>query len=233
MRLKHGAGNREFADEDAVDDVVQSWAEVIMRYGIKGVLLVFDSYYYSAATRKYLNSISPDVKYCASVQPTRINDVITILDTSMIDAQQVVKKPGDWYGVYKPATKESLVKVHDVAAGVKYNISNCLQKSTRPHKSNENKTIKGAYDIYKNCFSVCDNFNRALHDRKWPHKSTGGDDVAADQGQHDTFAFSCVMQNVINAYIDVNNINTATYDYKTMCVMLSDALYTYYSSEES
>ena len=78
-------------------------------------------------------------------------------------------------------------------------------------------------------FSTCDKFNRALHDRKWPHRA-GGRDTMADVGTQDSFAFACILQNTFNAYRSLNGVNITDYSFKVYCLELADSLFAHANS---
>lgn len=75
-------------------------------------------------------------------------------------------------------------------------------------------------------FNACDKFNRALHDRKWPHKH-GGRNKPGDNGLQHNFAFSCVLQNTFNAYEAINEKGDSLGNYSDNCLELSIELFEY------
>lgn len=73
-------------------------------------------------------------------------------------------------------------------------------------------------------FNVCDHFNKNLHKRTWSHKH-GGRDCEGDPGHQNNFAWSCIMQNVFNAYVAINGENHDDYNFRDFYVELAEALY--------
>ena len=74
-------------------------------------------------------------------------------------------------------------------------------------------------------FEVCDKFNRALHDRQWPH-SRGGKGTQGDQGAHHDFLMAIVLKNVFKAWFSVHDLDPRTRSFESLCTELANALYT-------
>ena len=216
---------------EKVHYIVKQWVESITHFGINGVLLAFDSYYFSAATREYLLSKSENVKYCASVTCDKLKFAMDKLKTSMIDLDKNVNKPGDWHAIHTTATNETLTKVHDATpgVGVKHNMCNHLVRKARPNKSQDYKKIRGGYDTYKLAFSICDHFNRALKDRKWPFKCAPNAFVLTGERKLQyNMLFSCILENVFNLYDDVNAVESNSplrLPFNVKCFELADHLF--------
>jgi hypothetical protein len=139
-----------------------------------------------------------------------------------------VEKPGEWAGMFNPTTKELFVHAWDTNkdVGKKCCYATAFTRTQRRRGENDLATgrhIIPGYDHYKAMFSLCDHFNRALHDRKWPHKS-GGRYMPGDLGHQHNFALSCLLQNVFNAYLDVCDIDVTTYEFKTFALRLADEI---------
>lgn len=71
------------------------------------------------------------------------------------------------------------------------------------------------------CASICDHSNRALQNRTFHHRSS------SDHAVHDNFAMSCILQNVINAYCDINHMIRKTL---ILVALLSAMLYSFMPS---
>lgn len=155
------------------------------------------------------------VKYVAAFTPNRFRTFSSILD-------QKVNKPGEWSGLYNPSTGHSVVHCYskDHNLGKKYVMSNACILTTRPKHSKEIPL----FDIYKKTFNVCDQFNRKLHDRTWPHKKGGRNRLGEKGAQHD-FIFTCILMNTFNAYWYGIGRGDNKPDFQTNCVMLSDELF--------
>jgi hypothetical protein len=72
-----------------------------------------------------------------------------------------------------------------------------------------------AYSHYKNMFEICDNFNRALHDRSWPHPR-GGKGIPGDMGCHHDFLMACIMQSVRNAWLALSETDPSSHSFEEM-----------------
>ena len=84
--------------------------------------------------------------------------------------------------------------------------------------------LKSVISTTKHMFEVCDKFNRALHDRQWPH-SRGGNNTQGDQGVHHDFLMAVILQNVFNAWFSVHDIDPASRTFESMCTELANSLY--------
>ena len=83
-----------------------------------------------------------------------------------------------------------------LCTGKKCVYGNCFKRRKRKRGENDgptSRTVIPAYDHYNSLFSICDNFNRALHDRTWPHKHGVGNGVAGDLGHKHNFALSSII----------------------------------------
>ena len=209
-------------------DVVERWAKVCIAKGPPHLILAFDSYYTSNDVRQYLASVRNRLRYVASLNPARFKDLTTIARQNMLSTEMAVTKPGEWYGMFNENTNESFIFCWDEDRGVgkKYCLSNAVNQITRRGTSSAGTQLRGAYDIYKVCFSLCDKYNRALHDRKWPHKH-GGRNVAGEWGHQDNYAWSCLLQNVFNLYNDARKVNILDYSFQDYCLTLADNLFEY------
>ena len=80
------------------------------------------------------------------------------------------------------------------------------------------------YDHYSCMYAACDRFNRNMHDRKWPHK-TGGKNKKGEEGLQNSFAWSCLLQNIFNAHDSIKKISNKSYEFESYCLKLSEELY--------
>jgi hypothetical protein len=105
-----------------------------------------------------------NVKYIAAITRNRFPQVFEKL-TRKVD------KPGQWWGINNPNTSESALYYwsYESCIGKKMVYTNafeiCAAKKDEP--------VVPIFDHYKASFYSCDRFNRALHDRTWPHKKGG------------------------------------------------------------
>lgn len=204
-----------------VHHIVKKWARVVNRHnGTLGppsphTILVFDSYYCTKSVRQILNEAK--VKFICSAK----SDTFGAL-TDMTRAG--VERPGDWKGVYCPESKELFIHKWDRQAsiGKKYLLTNAFERSATTRHAL--KHVTPGYDLYKLTFNTCDHFNRALHDRKWPHRC-GGRTRPGDSGHHDKFAMSATVQNTINAFQNVSPHPDEPETFMMMCIRLADELF--------
>ena len=203
-------------------DIIADWSDCVLAKGDPGTILVFDSYYLSAEGRHNLQE--KRVAAICSVESGRFSKLHSYV-------KQDVEKPGEWSGVFKDPDIDSFsgemynyVWSTDTAIGKKCVYANCFKRRKRKRGENDgptSRTVIPAYDHYNSLFSMCDNFNRALHDRTWPHKH-GGSGVAGDLGHQHNFALSIVLQNTFNAYNCAHGIDT--FDFREYCENLADQL---------
>ncbi|KAJ1420985.1 hypothetical protein B484DRAFT_433396 [Ochromonadaceae sp. CCMP2298] len=167
--------------------VVARWGQIIMDRGRPQTILAFDSHSMCKDSRIWLDQHKDRLRYTASVTFKPFKEHVRKVEALYLAGPagngvggDEVRKPGDWVGMFNPNTSEIFIYAWDEikAIGHKYNLGNCMVKRARVNThDNELRHIKGAYDIYKYCFNLCDVYNRALHDRKWPFKR-GGNGVA-------------------------------------------------------
>ena len=211
-----------------VTDIVKRWHECIEEVERKSVnvddilaWLVFDSYYTTSKVRDYLREKGQ--KFIGSVKSDRF-----VAETAMIHRLHTADKLGEWRSIYNPETSEVFTYHYDTQKGVgkKYCISHGLVRTTNMPSVKECSGQIPAYSYYKNMFEVCDNFNRALHDRSWPHPR-GGKGTPGDMGCHHDFLMACVMQNIRNAWLVLNATDPLSYSFEDMMKDLAYELYSY------
>ena len=59
------------------------------------------------------------------------------------------------------------------------------------------------YSYYKQAFEACDNFNRALHNRCWPHKRDGRN-LPGNIWNHHDFIQAAMLENTISSWFYAN-----------------------------
>jgi hypothetical protein len=208
-------------------EILREWKDIVLNIGKDRVpvgqspnpacIVVSDSYYMCNTGRAMYATSVPKVNFCASVTKERFAKLAH-------KVQDLVTKPCQMDGMFNPITGELFVYYWDPEKGVgkKYNLSNCM--SRWPGKTKD--TTIPAYDEYKSMFSVCDNFNRALHDRTFPHRK-GHAKIPCDQGAVHDFAFSSILQNTINVFCDICKLNRTDVVYETFLCELADSLFAY------
>ena len=186
-------------------------------------LLVFDSLYFTAALQDNI----ANVKYVCSVKQNNINGVWKACQQSMIEnPDHNVAKPGQWHGLFHEQNKELFIFKHDEDRniGKTYCFSNAYtQKNRRAKQKDLSKFVQG-YDVYKNIFWLCDEFNKGFRDRKWPFKA-GGHGIYAEWSHHDKFIFSATLRNIFAMEADVDGFDPDERSFQDNCILLADNLY--------
>ena len=200
---------------DAIDNMESNKIGVVKKL----TYLVFDSYYTTSAVRSML--INRGQRFIGSVKHDRFN-----IETHKIHENGAPDKFGEWKSIYNDESGEVYTYHYDVQKGVgkKYCLSWGLERSTSKRLVKAHKDRIPAYHYYKHMFEVCDKFNRALHDRQWPH-SRGGNNTQGDQGVHHDFLMAVILQNVFNAWFSVHDIDPASRTFESMCTELANSLY--------
>jgi hypothetical protein len=91
-----------------------------------------------------------------------------------------INRPGEWSAINNPETFESALYYwsYEKNVGKKLVYTNAFQITTQFPEEPQ----VPIFGHYKKSFSLCDTFNRALHDRTWPHKK-GGRGVSGAPGK--------------------------------------------------
>ena len=211
-----------------VVDIVKRWRKCIeeverksRRHCDQSAWLVFDSYYTTSKVRDYL--IERGQKFIGSVKHDRFLD-----ETAMIHRRHTPDKIGEWRSIYNKETSEVFTYHYDTQKGVgkKRCVSHGLVRVVDQLSVSQCSGQTPAYSYYKNMFDVCDSFNRALHDRSWPH-TRGGGGISGDIGSHHDFLMACILQNVRNAWFALNATDQRTYSFEVMMKDLAHELYSY------
>ena len=199
----------------AVSKIVEDWMKVIKKKGWPDTFLVADSYYLDNTGRAIL--LKSGVNFICAIQKNRFQRL-----TEM--AEHKVRKPGECSIFWNENSKETLVHVWDCNSdiGKKYLLCSCLEKTKKKQK----KHLVPGYDEYKVCLSLCDQFNRKLHDKVWPFRRGGGKKFGDFGNIHD-FNFGSVIQNVFSMFLAVNNIPSGMFEFREFCLDLSDEIYRY------
>jgi hypothetical protein len=220
VHFKLQEGDKSLGIGNPVFTVVRDWGNVILRHRERNPnpnsILIFDNYYLSKASAQVLDDMG--VKYIAGAKANNFNELVAKV------GPRVVQK-GEWAGVYEPNSHHLFVHKwdRDDHVGKKYVLANCFQKC--PKVRGLSYTVP-AYDAYKIGFSLCDSFNRHLHDKKWPHRSGGGTKPAGDGHQH-KFAMASILQNTFNLFYNVSNVDAAGHSFQSNCSELANQVYEY------
>jgi hypothetical protein len=177
-----------------------------------------DSYYLDSAARKLLEDSG--IYYSASVKADFFKtEVRTIHKGGQSDSI------GEWKGLYNDTTSQLFVYHFDRQKGVgkKYNFSHGFKRYTDKRKISECKEMIPAYDYYKTFFECCDNFNRGLKDKHWPHKR-GGKGTKGEYGNHNDFFLACILQNTFNSWCAVTNTDYKSITFQAFCDDLAEQI---------
>ena len=206
-------------------DIGRRWAAIVEDKGAKdancdhykATILTMDSYYGTQGLAKELDD--REVFNMMSCTADRFPGMYKALHKG-------IERPGDVHIAHKPVGYHGLTRVatfkwdKDPAIGKKLCLTNAFKVIIGKEKITKHK----AYDAYKNTFQACDIFNRNLHDKKFPFRNGGGG-IPGDIGHQHNFAMSCLLQNVISAYFEINNFHDDLYHYKNLCCELADEIW--------
>lgn len=173
-----------------------------------------DSYYATEGSREWCKQ--ENVKYIMAVQTNRF----PILMEAMKLKGDPVTKPGESAAIVLPETGE--VFAHhwdpDVNIDKKYVLSNAFYKVPNTRRSALAKVP--VYPYYKITFSLCDRFNRGLHDKKFCHR-TGGGGRYGENGHIHKFFMACIIKNTLTLR-DINcSDEEKNKDFLLKCVELA------------
>jgi hypothetical protein len=79
--------NKKLKEKTPVHTVVQKWINILKEKGHPHTILVFDSYYFSAETRKLL--LENHIKVCAAVNSSKFPEVVSILSNHIHQAGDI------------------------------------------------------------------------------------------------------------------------------------------------
>jgi hypothetical protein len=190
-----------------VIDIVKQWGDVIEKFSTQQILLVFDSYYFSAPVMKYL--AEKKFNFIASVSQEKVAaDLMMLL-------KRAVTGPGQQAGYYN-ASKQ-LVFVHyydkDKRIGRRTMVSDTFLQISRPAKIGKNAVTHGVcssfrdmINIYKENFNACDAFNGELARYGYPLRQ-GGKGHPGQEGQEDVFSFCSCVLNTFFSYLAINKMD--------------------------
>lgn len=207
-----------------VNSIVTKWRNILKSFpNWQNTMLVFDNYYLGAESRA--DNLAEGIMFSASMNPQRFGPEVKMIHD---DGGVLGDKEGEHKTMWNEVTKELLTYHFDRQKGVgkKYNLSRGFSRSTDKYKIAEHKDDIPGYDYYKHSFEPCDNFNRGLHDKTWPHKR-GGNGYDGDSGCAHDFIMACILQNTFNATSDINKTDGDSVSFEDKCAQLSDELFIY------
>ena len=229
------------AQSTTVASVVAGWVRVIQGFDSGAthmagatktekdkVVLAFDSYYLSMASKTLL--VGNNQPYSASMAVSRFGPEVELLHrlSQPPEERSRKRKIGDTAAMRNRETGELLVYHYDVHknVGEKYNMSFGFVEEDSKQYMKKHRAEIPVYTMHKNSFGLCDFFNRKLHDKTFPHKR-GGKGVKGEAGKCHDCSMAVILENVFNAYRDMNRDRIHVPTFKQLCDELSDALYFY------
>ena len=185
-------------------------------------VLVFDSYYTSKEVIEMFDQEqNKRVCYLASVTPDRFANLTRfLLPPGYVDEEGASK------AAYNEVLKELYVFHWDTQKGVgkKFNFSRGLIPCSDKSKVSAKKFEIPGYDTYKTSFACCDDFNKGLHDKVWPHKR-GGNGHKGFEGKINDFIMACMLQNTYNAWHQITGTVPHIISFQQFCCTLADQLW--------
>ena len=73
-------------------------------------------------------------------------------------------------------------------------------------------------------FNIVDKFNRALHDKTWPHRNTGGR-IGGEYLEIFDFLLSSILENMCNAVKLYFPKSAEGLNFCELCIILSNGIY--------
>jgi len=217
--------------DSTVASVVGKWMNALRTIGADRVpegehpnpktYLAFDSFYLSKDSRNML--LAEGQKFTCSVAKERVS-----LEVSRVHDDQQPDIPGKTRTIVNDESGELFTYHYDRQKGVgkKYNLSYGFIRSELKEKIKAHEEIIPGYSYYKTFFEYCDNFNRSLHDRSWPHKR-GGRGQLGDLGVQHDFIMAAILRNTINAYFSITQVDPLSVDFETSMTRLANDIYAY------
>lgn len=151
----------------SVVSIVQHWISIVKAkpHPIVNLSCVaFDSYYSSADSLNLC--IQEAAPFMASVKLNN-HQASQLVQTG-------VNTPGESQMAYSETTNELVVHHFSLDENIgRKTVATNVMRRLAPLARTRNTYTTPAYDEYKHMFSLCDLFNRNLHDRGWPLRSGG------------------------------------------------------------
>ncbi len=171
-----------------VASTVQNWINIMLELSYPETLLTMDSYYIDNTSKKLLHD--HDIKYIAGFAAGRFVSIESFCVPK-------VEKEGDHYSIIHETTGYSVTYYccPNKKLGKRWEMSNACELQVSSSVT-ENVPL---FDLYRATFSVCDYFNRSLHDCTWPHKTSGKNSSGSKRKQND-FILSCILHNTSSVF---------------------------------
>ena len=160
-----------------------------------------------------MSDVQPRVHYVAALKPDRFRLINKFLSYK-------VTKSGDTASSYNHSRGEAAVLHWSIeqSVGKKLCMSNAfdLKRGKKVHPASI-----PVYDHYKNGFSGCDSFNRDLHGKTYPYVSRNSR-AGADRHCGWNYLFACVLLNVYNAYLFLNDVDSSSVSFNVCATLARD-----------
>lgn len=178
--------------------------------------LAGDSYYAGKEARQVL--IDDDIPSFLSISGDKSYKVVHEL------LKPYIKKSGDVKAAINKTTGEFFLTYWDPdpQVGKKSVWSNCvtIDKSGKKPKP----LLIPGYDVYNTIYQFCDLFNRALKDKRMPHRAGAGKGEVGDTNALNDFVNTVSAFNTMNIWSDVRAKNPAEVSYDKFCIDLAKDL---------
>lgn len=142
--------------------IVSDWGDIVKKYTTNGkTVLIADSYYLDQTGYEIL--MEKKVPFVCAVQECRFTELA-------MEAKKKSKHEGDTALLYND-TNNTMFITHwyeEKKLGRKFVITNAFKRKP----GNTRKAIIPGCDDFSLTFNTCDHFNRDMHDKTWPHKSS-------------------------------------------------------------
>ena len=152
-------------------------------------------------------------------------------------ANEVAKACEDRVGAFKPGEHRAITNKTtgelftyyfdpDTNVGEKYNMSRGFVYTTDKAIVTRRKVEVPGYDEYREGFSICDKFNKGLHDIAWPFRR-GGRNTPGEAGSINDFLQAGIIKNTLTAYLAINKIDPKTIKIHDQIAELAYEMHTY------
>jgi hypothetical protein len=216
LHTKLHAAQTKLGESVTCAEVVSAWADVVDKKGIDGhTILVADSYYLDKTGWGALRE--KEVSFICGVQECRFQELAE-------KTKKHSKREGDTCLLYNDTTDEMFVThwYPDKKLGRKFVISNAF---TRERGQTLRQYVPGC-DDFSLMFNTCDQFNRSLNNRTWPHR------CSTSEHQIHNYFLSCMLINTMNAWMNAHNLSDTDCDFEQFAVSLADELYQWACRDE-
>lgn len=189
-------------------EVIGDWLAVIDKFGHPSIL-IFDSYYLSLAGRRKI--LQRGSKVIGALKPDRFQSLFDYVSPSVTESGQTAY-------AFNNDTKEACV----YHWSMEKDVGKKMVYTTAFKKESKRKVKFGipVYDTYKAGFSGCDAFNKAMHNRTWPFRSSGKNG-RADSMNCFNYLFTCCLINTWHAFCVLQRKNPNDVPFDIFCKELA------------